>query len=668
MLEEVRRAAQSGLSYIMIAGLIVIFAFFFGVPAGSCGTDSGSASAPGSRRHVASVAGDDVHTNDLNPIYNRIFGTRDRGEEAQIQRQQAMALKSYLIIQMLAHKAREAGLRVSDQEFQEFMANPATHMTSGETASYLQAPMNVPEFRAAYGNNGTWDGDFYKRYVQNMLRVGLGDYEQFRRDEMLARKYLNLVDMQIGVLPQEVASLEKIRNTELNLEFAKFDPAKLADHVQITDQELAKFVASQQPKIQTYYEDNAADYSSPAQLEVRRIYLESSKEGPKGKSAQERFKLAQKRLDAGEDFAAVAGDINDALKGQQGLMKMTPVENMSQAIVTALEDAKVGDVREIKNDTELMLVKLVDKKKASKTPLADVQQEIARKLVQQQKADALIADLTTKLVEQTKTSGSLSEALTALTPADQADEEATEEADAPAAGEPAADEDSQPAQKSVWSAVTVGETGTFTLEGQDMSGMFGGQLPPGVSLGRAPWDRIPKIGQSRKIAVDAFTKLTQDKPLAEKPYSVKDSKVVVRLKSKKTGAPSQGGNSDATKKADAQDPSDTDDAAPASATADMIAEIRQDKVNNLVGSWERLFAQPSLKYGPWLEKQYKQAVDSGLIKLKTNAGPIVSLIDPNATSAKPAPAGPGSPIEMAPTGKAPKGGSASGSGSGESSK
>ncbi len=273
MLEDVRRAAKSGFSYILVAGLIVIFAFFFGVPADSCG-----GGAPGARRHVASVAGNDVHTDDINVIYNRVYGTRERGDEAQIQRQQAQALKAYLMIELLAHKARDAGLRVSDEEFQEFMANPATHLSSLETTSYMQSPMNIPELRAAYGNNGSWDGTFYKRYVQNMLRVSLPDYEQFKREEMLARKYLNLMEMQIGVLPQEVEGLDKLRNTKLDLEFVKFDPSKLAEYTAVTDEQVADFVATNKDKVEKYYEENVDKYSAPEQLEVRRIYLEIGNE------------------------------------------------------------------------------------------------------------------------------------------------------------------------------------------------------------------------------------------------------------------------------------------------------------------------------------------------------------------------------------------------------
>lgn len=628
MLESVRRSARSGYSYVLVAALILVFAVSFGVQRQGC--EGGQA-----RRQLASVAGDRVLSDDLNVIYNQVYGSRQRGEDAQVQRQQALALKAYLMIELLAHKAREAGLRVSEQEFQE----------------YMKDPLRNPEFASAYGQNGSWDGQYYKRYVQNFLQISLPKYEEFKHNELLARKYLNLVDMQIGVLPQQVSYLSKIRNTKMNLEFVKFQPTQLAPFVQIDDAQVAAYLSQNADKVKKYYDGHKDEYGSPAQMKVRRIYLEKGKKGPEGKTAAERFELAKKRLDAGEDFATVAGEINDAFKEKQGLMDMASVDDMNQDIVDALSDAKVGEVREIKSDNDLMLVKLLEKKEAVRPALAELQDDIARKLLQQEKVDALIDDLAKQLVAKAKQTGSLSDALAALKPAAPEGEQAAE--------------DAKP--KSAWSAVEVRETGEFTLEGQDMSKMFGGQLPPGVNLGRSPWDRLPKIGQNRKLAVDVFTKLTEKQPLAEQPYTVNDSKVVVRLKSKTTA--------DAEAKADKGDEKDAEaDSAGGEDNEQKIAnELRDEQISDLVGQWQRLFVRrtpygPSLTmdYGPWLEKQYESAVDAGVIELAASGGQVVTLIDPNAVSAEapaegamPGAAG-GSPIKVTP--KAPaKGGAAGGS-------
>ncbi len=626
MLEQLRRSTQSGYSYFLVAAVIIIFAFFFAMPRSSC-----SANNRNSNHFLASVAGDDVYSGNVNVIYNQVYGTRERGDDAKIQHQKALALKAYLMIDLLAHKAREAGLRVSDQEFH----------------NYMKDPFRNPEFLGAYGQSGSWDGLYYKRYVQNLLRVSLPEYERFKRNEMLARKYLTMVEMQVNVLPQQIDHAEKIRNTKINLDFVKFDPAKLADFVQISDADVAQYEAKHAKDIQTYYDAHKKDYGTPAQMKVRRIYLEKGKKGPDGKSAEERFKLAKKRIDGGESFATVAGDINDALKAQQGLMDMTPVDNMNQDIVKALAGAKVGDVREVKTDSDMMLVKLLAKKDAVQKSLADVRDDVARKLLQKDRADALIDNLSKQLITKAQQEGTLKKALAALKP--NADDEAN-------ANNP---------PKSAWSAVEVEQTGDFTLEGKDMSAMFGGQLPPGLSLGRTPWDRIPKIGQSRRLAVDAFSKLTDKKPLADKPYVVDNAKVVVELESKTTAdeaANSAKAKKDDTKKDDAS--GDEDELTPAQKHQQFVQEIRGKEARDLVGQWQRLFRRrtrfgPSLTmdYGPWLEKQYENAVKKGVIELSDNGGQVVAMVDPTGTavSASAITGGKGSPMKITPS-KAPKAG------------
>ncbi|MFW5966388.1 MAG: SurA N-terminal domain-containing protein, partial [Persicimonas sp.] len=393
MLEEVRRAARSGFSYILIAALIVIFAVFFGVPADSCN--------PGqtTRFHVANIDGESVYTDDVNLIYNRAFGTRQQqDDQEQLQQQQAQALKAYLMIELLANKARDAGLRVDDQEFRD----------------YMEDPLRNPEFASAYGRDGTWDGAFYERYVKHLLHANLTDYEDFKRDEALARKYMNMLEMQIALLPHELESTAKLRNTEYELDFVEFDPEALSEQLELSDDDVESFIDEHQDQIEEYYEENRGEYTSPERMEVRRIYLERGEEGPEGESAQERLEAAQERIDDGEDFATVAGEINDALRDEEGLLPMTSVDNMNQDIVSALEDADEGDIEKVETENELMLVRLEEREEETETPIEEVEEEIARKLLAEQKAGELLEGLAETLRKRAAETGSLSEALEEL--------------------------------------------------------------------------------------------------------------------------------------------------------------------------------------------------------------------------------------------------------------
>jgi len=179
MLSDIRRSTKSGWTYILVGILIVVFAVFFGVPGDACG------SGQSARKLVATAAGTDIYTDDVNVIYNRVYGSQRRVDDVQLRQQQAQALRAILLINVLAAKAKEHGLRVSDEEFR----------------SYIKDPLRNVEYRQVYGRDGKFDGPLYKAYVQNQLRMSLPRYEEFKKNEILAAKYLHLVEMQFQTTP-----------------------------------------------------------------------------------------------------------------------------------------------------------------------------------------------------------------------------------------------------------------------------------------------------------------------------------------------------------------------------------------------------------------------------------------------------------------------------------
>jgi hypothetical protein len=622
MLDEVRRSTNSGYSIVLVALLIVVFIFFFGVPSDSC------SSGPQARKNVATVDGESVHSDDINIIYHRAYGTQSQGNDQEMERRQGLALKNYLLIQLFAERAREAGLRVGDDEFREFMQDPVRNL----------------EYAQYYGREGSWDGQFYKNYVQNLLRVNINDYEDFKREELLARKYLSMVEMQIAALPQEIQSLDQIRNTKMNLEFVKFSPKALADFAPVSEEELQTFIESENEDIKKRYDQNIAQYTTSDEYKIRRIYVERIDDE---ENAKKRIGEAKTRLDEGEDFASVAGEINDVFKEQQGLMDFRKPENMDQSVVQALQDAEPGTVEEVTTPDAYMLVRLEEKKEGKVTPFEEVESEIAREMLQQRRVDSLIEKMSKRLLAQAEKTDTLQAALDAIKKEEGLVSTEDEDTGSDDSGQEAADTPDSP-----WAQVSVGTTGEFTLEGQDMSAMFGGQLPPGMSLGRGAWDRIPKLGQSRALAVDAFKKLSEEKPLGEKPYKVGDALAVVRLKDRTSPeeaaqAASEGEEGDEA----AEDTS-------AGETLKLTEEVRSRKISEMLGQWRMLFARPTREYGPWIEQQYEEAIDAKTIKLLEDKHAMVSYAKPGATAQPPAGlGGQGSPIQVAPGGDDKQGGS-----------
>lgn len=565
---------------VIFAIIIVVFAFSFGAPTDGCSSSGGA-------QEVASVAGHSLKTDEINLVYYRTRQARQRDlDEATLLDAQARSARALILMHLLADEAERMGLRATDEEFRD----------------YLLDPLRNAEFLGAYGSNGKLDGTYYKNYVQNGLRVSLPRYEAFKKRELLARKYLELAIMQIDALPAEIEARVALRDTKVNLEYVKLSAQELQDNLPISDEEASAFSAANADKIKASYDADKDKYEQDAEVQVRRIYIlrpdESSTEDLK-QAAQDKFNAAKKRvLEDKEDFGVVAGELSeDYAKKDQGLMEWSTTENMSQDIAKAIEGVEQGSVKEVVTDFAYMLVKVEGRKEAKTTPLDEVKLDLARDLLRAQKASAVTKQMMDRLQAEAPNHPTLAAALDAI-----------KAAEAPAEGE------QQPA--SPWDAVSAKETGMFSQEGQDMSAMFGGQLPPGldISMFGGSWDRIPGIGQNRQIALDAFT-LTSEKPLAPKPYAMPDGEVIIRLKARQ--APG-----DSAKKDDAQaEDAAKDDSADAKVDPSVAAalkvegELRQKRINELARGWQSLFAEPQDSYGPWLESLYKQAVKDNRVKL-----------------------------------------------------
>lgn len=596
MLEKVRNSMQSGFTYVLVAGLTVIFMFFFGMPTQTCAGGAGQRNAL-----LASVSGSDIYTNDVNLIYNRVYGTDRTDEKEKYQQRRATSLRSLVLIKLFAERAREAGFRVGEQELK----------------NYIKDPVRNIEFRYRYGQDGTFNGHYYKAYVQNQLRTTLDQYERFKRQELLARKYLAAQAAQIAVPEVELKLSNEVKNTKFNLSFVSINKKKLEDSVEVTDEDVETFLEENSDRIKKYYEEQSDKYTEPAKVRIRRVYIikpEDSASKQKKQKVKQKWAEAKKRvLEGGESVGTVAEELGESYPGQEkGLMDWSTVDNMDQDIVEAIEGAAIGDVKKVETEHAYMLVKLEDRKEATKTPLEDVQTEIAKTLIKKEGVDTLVEEATKALSGKATETGSLKKALEKL----QAESD-----------------------KKVWADLSVEETGEFTLESQgpppQLAAQFGGQLP---SMGS--WSNIPKIGDSKELAVDVWKELSEKKPVAEKVYEVGGNKYIVRLKSRKGPEKDQ------------------------EMPEDLIAKMSDQKVSEVLGRWSAIFGSwkgrflpPMNDYGPWIERQLSSAVDEETVTIYGKNSPVAQILHQDFQPAGSAPKagspgsvdnkkGKGSPIQI----------------------
>lgn len=578
MLERIRESSKSGLTMIVFAIIMVVFAFSFGAPSDGCQANSGP-------KYLATVHGEDIESDELGMVYNRT-GRSQNDSDAQAITKRAHTLKGLILIHLLAEEAKKMGLAVSDEDL----------------ASYLKSPVRNAEFMPGYGRTGKLNGTYFNRYIENQLRVSVAQYQDFKRVELLARKYMELVEMQLAATPAEIAAVEAIQNDQIKLDFVKLSPKALAPFTTITDEELDAFIVSDAAAVKAQYDADKTDkYTKPKEYQLRRLYMLAKTDATDEdrKVMQDKFEEAIKEIEGGADLGEVATKYGDDIYGKErkGLMGWNKKEFLPDEIVNEIDALKKGDAKRIVSPSAMTYYKLEDVREEEITPMADVQKDIARAMLQEKKSKTLITTLSDRIKAELATTKDLKKAIenikkievpqTAVTPED----DATEKDDDTAKD----DQDKAPdAPTSPWSAVSVADTGFFTKEGPDMSEMrkrF--NFPLGVSIG-GRWDTLNGIGKSPEIVIDAF-KMSKDTPVKTTPYTIDEDLVFVQLAERKM-----------------VEQEDADEA-----SMNLSAQLRSQKSNVLIRDWQALFSAPKETYGPWLEDLYKNAYKSGELRLST---------------------------------------------------
>jgi len=617
MLERIRESSRNGLTMVIFAIIMVVFAISFGAPQDGCQYVAGP-------ELLATVDGEDISSKELGLIFNR-FDRRNAGaDEAQLAQAQSKSLRAMIMLQLLAEEARSVGLRVSDDEFQ----------------AYMRDPMRNPEYRDLYGRDGKINRTYYTNYIQYRLGVSIKQYEAFKRRELLARKYIELAEMNLGYLPKELEQLYALRNTEVDLEYVRFSPARLAAEVELTDEEVAAYIAENADAIQKAYDERKDEFTTKDRVRIRRIYLrkpgvlpnmETQEQKDEVKQKMEAFDAkvadAKKRLfDDKENFADVAKELSDdtTYKEAGGLMDWSEIDNMDQNVVQALDGKDIGAIEQVDTIGAMLFVKLEGREESKTTPLEEKQDELARDLMKDAKVDTVIDDLTKEMLAKAKETKSLTKALEELKAEDESTERPDEEPTVPA--EDGAETPAEDAPKGRWDDVEVRTTGLFNMDIKQPPNMFGGQLPPELLAQLASWDRVPGIGQSKEIMLAAFD-LKTDAPVADSIFDITGDKVIIALKERKEPK---------------EDTSAGDDSGISQVQREKIelagVLARQAQLPTLGGEWSDslfLYGEPVLggEYGPWLEGLYKRALDEGRVKLNKNAVIAQPLLEEDLSDA-----------------------------------
>ena len=576
MLQNFRDQKNSWLIAVLFGVIILVFIFMFGMP----GTDLFA-----DKRHpdVASVNGHKVTYDVYRSVIYRYYGDNLYNSPDYPARARQIT-EGIAAIYLLADAAREAGLRVSDEELQDYITN----WESG----------NSDVVRLGFLNKNKFSQRNYNDALSRM-QLSARDYEDYKREELLARRYLTLMASSISVSDESLWQDFAINNAAADIEIIRLTNSAVGETFNpLTEDEISNFVARDKDKIETYYNEHLGDYTTPAKAKLHQIVIQkqlSKLTNPGEKTVKtyqstERFAIARAQVvDKQLDFAQAFTDYDESedkeLKGVTGLLS---IEIMAEPIQKAIEGKKVGDVVTAELSDRFVIAKILDQTEKVVTPLDQVQREIAAKLLNEQRIKSRTDEVAANIIALAQGGKSLQDAVSSTLYANvlaeqqmaPADAIAPDAAENPQPADAAAAADAQPQMVPIPSALPIVPESARAKATEINDAAISSGFVTGV-------------GVSDDLARDI--RAAAPNTVLSKAYTIGDDTVIVRVVNKK----------DASREL-------------------FNTEIEQlrmlaiaQKTLKLVGNPEDILAA-SGAYGLWVQQKIDQAKNDGTLTLTEN--------------------------------------------------
>jgi len=301
---------------------------------------------------------------------------------------------------LVADKARELGLEVSDTEVQEAIA------------SAFRDP-----------GTGQFDRDSYRRVLMNM-GASSDYYENFVKEQMLFQKYLDIIAAGVDVTPQEVRERYAFENEELKLDYVALDPevvspdvlpsdsvvadyyeenqkeyflgqTRIVDYVSWDVEKLSSEIEITDEEIKEYYEDSKGRYmTAPPQVKARHILIRVDRDAPENDIAAAKAKaqeIAEQARQEGADFAELARENSEGPSAEAGgdlgwftkqeyaqMFGMQAMVPEFEETAFALEEGEVSDP--VQTSFGWHVIKTEERNEGEYMPLEEAEEEIRETL------------------------------------------------------------------------------------------------------------------------------------------------------------------------------------------------------------------------------------------------------------------------------------------------
>ncbi len=297
----------------------------------------------------------------------------------------SQALRVLVDRAILAHDARELGLRVGKEEVQRVIAQS-------------------PGFRDEEGRFDSKGFNDWVEYTYGNQR----NYLEFMRRALLWQKMVQLLYAQGEVSPGEARAAALHRLQEVRLAFVALDTESLPADEAPSDEAIARYSTENEEALRALYEERIDRYQREAAIRLRHILFELGPEPTPGEieQAQADAERTLERLEADEDFAALAQELSEdvATREAGGDLGFLEPAALAPELAEAAEGLAPGERSGIvRSDRGLHLLVLEERREAGTQAFDEVRDELAREGAERaaaaERADRLSDELATAIRE-----------------------------------------------------------------------------------------------------------------------------------------------------------------------------------------------------------------------------------------------------------------------------
>ncbi|TGN41358.1 SurA N-terminal domain-containing protein [Marinobacter confluentis] len=406
MLQDIRENSQGTIAKIII-GLLIVSLSIWGMDA----IIGGFSGEP----EVATVNGEEITEREFMRVVQlesqRRLSQMERPDQSLLDEDRIRrdVLESLIQQKVLTQDATEQGLALSDADIDALITQ-------------------MPQFQV----DGVFNSDRFVASVRNM-GMGVGEFRETMRRQYVINQIRTGIAQSGVSAGQNAARLLAIQNQTRDFRTVTLSDSAVADQVSVSDDEVA-----------SYYEENAADYQLPEQVDARYIVLslealaetievtdqelqayyedrasDLAREERKashiliedGSDAEATMETIRERLDAGESFADLAKEYSiDTVSAEQGGdLGYAGRDVYDPAFEEAMFNLEEGEISEpVSTSFGVHLIQVTDIRRSAVPPLAELEDQLRRDLARS-RANERFAEVRTDLQDRAYSADNLEE-------------------------------------------------------------------------------------------------------------------------------------------------------------------------------------------------------------------------------------------------------------------